>query len=43
MILFSRGIDYYSVLVSNLRQMEASAMCVNIRGRSVKLVAFYLS
>ena len=43
MILVRRGIDHYSVPVSNLRQMEATAICVNIGGRPVKLVAVYLS
>ena len=43
MILFRRGIDNYSVPVSSLQQMEATAICVNIGGRPVKLVAVYLS
>ena len=43
MTVVRRGNDYYSVPVSNLRQMEATAICVNIGGRPVKLVAVYLS
>ena len=43
MILVRRGIDHYSVPASNLRQMEATAICVNIGGMPVKLVADYLS
>ena len=43
MILVRRGIDHYSVPVTKLRQMEATAICVNISGRQVKLVAVYLS
>ena len=43
MILVRRGIDHYSVPVSNLRQMEPTAICVNIGGRPVKLVAVNLS
>jgi Exonuclease III len=43
MILVRRGIDHYSVPVSNLQQMEATAIYVNIDGRPVKLVAVHLS
>ena len=43
MILVRRGIEHYSVPVSNLRQMEPTAICVNIGGRPVKLVAVNLS
>ena len=43
MIFVRRGTDNYSVPVSNLRQMEATAICVNIGGRPMKLVTVYLS
>jgi hypothetical protein len=42
MVLGHRGIDHYSIPVSNLRQMEATTICVNIGGRPVKLMAVYL-
>ena len=42
MILVRRGIDHYSVPVANLRQMEATNICVNIGGRPVKIVVVYL-
>jgi hypothetical protein len=41
-ILVRRGIDHYSVPVSNLQQMEATTICVNFGGRPVKLVAVCL-
>ena len=41
MILVRRGIDHYSVLVSNLRHIETTAICINIGGRPVKLLAIY--
>ena len=37
------GIDNYALPVSNLQQLEATAICANIGGRPVKLVAVYLS
>ena len=43
MILVRRGINHYALPVSNLQQLEASAICANIDGRPVKLVAVYLS
>ena len=43
MTLVRPFIDHYSSPVSNLRQMEATAICVNIGGRPVKLVAVNLS
>ena len=43
MILVHRGIDQYTVLISNLQEMEGIAICINICSRPVKFVAVYLS
>ena len=43
LVLVRSGIDHYSVPVSILRQIEASAICLNFGRRPVKLMAVYLS
>ena len=43
MILVRRGIDHCALPVSNLQQLEATAISAKISGRPVKLVAVYLS
>lgn len=42
-ILVRHGIDHYPVPLSNLRQLEATAIHVIVNGRPVQLVAAYLS
>ena len=39
--LFRLSIDHYAVPASNLQQLEATAICANIGGGSVKLVTVY--
>ena len=43
MVIFRRDIDNCSVPLSKLRLLEATAICVNVRGRPVKLVVVYIS
>jgi hypothetical protein len=43
MILVRHGINHYALQVPNLHQLEATTNCANIDGRSVKLLAIYLS